>query len=376
MGIINFNIEAGNNGMASFEANLEVLYDDALGYLIDWRITFKKGTIDTKTTNSWFGNKSLNPICFSFREKLFKILQLPNQTPRHGKTDHNLITLTNEQLLKCNSFFNSTDYDSTIYNVVTVFKGSNPTGTYKNSNAAQLWETQTGDSNNINIFFLNFLNSKDPNNRQNVSNNDNAWILARNNENTLSFYLQQFPNIATVFDRLQQNNTDKTVMKQVKRLAKTLMNNIQKVNMDANREWQNYSKQIKNRYGGTNQAVSSIWGIQQIPGLNYENAHIVPRWYIRKKMLEFFGKSTYHEWVRKISDPLNFLPLVANVHNNAYDVHPAKLFWDRNGKIVIVDKAWCNFYSNELVNCASISENELQARQWYLNYYNDNELFN
>jgi len=377
MGIINFNIASGNEGMASFEANLNVLYDDALGYLIDWKITFTNAIIDTKTTSSWFGENSLNPTVFTFRENLFKVLQLPSQTPRNGKNDHNLITLNGQQLLKCSNFFNSSNYNSTIYNVVGTFKGSNPSGAYKNADSAQLWETETGNNFNINIFFRYFVNSQDPNSRQNIVNNEKAWLSSQNNINTLSFYLQQYQNIETVFKRLQDNNETKITMEQTKRLAKRLMENIQKVNADANREWQNYSRQIRNRYGGTIQALSLVWGTQQHNGLTYENAHIVPRWHIRKKMLEFSSTpQKYNEWLSKISDPLNFLPLDANAHNNGYDAHPAKLYWDRNGRIVIVNKEWGSLYQNVLADYANISSSELQVRQWYLNYYNDNKLFN
>jgi uncharacterized alpha/beta hydrolase family protein len=67
---------------------------------------------------------------------LFQILGL-EQIKRDNRQDSLPISLNSVQIKKLCEYLNN-KYDSTIYNIVGLVKGSNPSGQYKNPKAAQL----------------------------------------------------------------------------------------------------------------------------------------------------------------------------------------------------------------------------------------------
>ncbi|MGL4768837.1 MAG: MAG4270 family putative restriction endonuclease [Mycoplasmoidaceae bacterium] len=367
MGIIKMKIQGGGKNTGNFLANLKLLYDDDFGYLIDFKIDFINGTMDTLTTKSWFNTKKSNNKIFILRKEIFDLINFPEQQERLGKSEHNLRTLNEEQLKKLSKYF-SKEYNSTIYNIVTMFKGSNPSGSYKNSDASQLWENDTGKEYNLNIFCTKFMEKKN-------SRISKLWNDSLNNENKLEYYLELFPIIHDIFIKLQNNNNNNTIMKELKKISDSLMKKINKAKLDIKNELRHYSRNIGNEYKDITNAYYKIFSNQPYGSSKLERAHILPKWYIIKKMQENFDyENQYKYWLKKVSDPHNFLPLETHIHKH-FDSCPANFFWNEFGKLIEKDKNLCKEFEKYLEKCNKISDIELKNRSFFLKEYVEKKIY-
>lgn len=366
MPILKMNVEAGGPNMANFRATFQFLYDEGLGYIKDWKVNFSEGVIDLCTTASWFNENSPLNKKYKSRKNLFAELGLI-QRPRRNKQDHDLITLNEDQLEKVSSFFNSFEYKSTIYEIVSLFKGSNPCGTNKHPEAAQIWEVDTENKYNINIFLRYFIQKTFPEFR--VANK-RQWL--NQPTITLEVYLTLFNRINEVFNLFQHQNLNNQSIRIASQLARNLMRDCHIVDHDVSREVTNYEENIENRYLSMHEAYNRIFANnhQNInSNTDLERAHILPKWYIKRWMLVYINNQReYQLWKKMISDPLNFLPLDPNTHT-AYDHSNGNMYWDLNGYLSNDG----NINLDRFINFSKINESELtEQRKKYLNLYINN----
>ena len=361
MPILKINVESGSPKIASFKACFEFEFDFALGYITNWRVKFVEGKIDLYTTSSWMNSKGHLHNKYLLKKKLFDAIGLV-QKPRISTNDHDLIKLNNKQLEKTSNFFNSNQYKSTIYEIVSLFKGSNPSGANKNPNAAQIWEIDTEQKYNINIFLRYFINKKFWINRNKKQDWDQEIY-------DLEEYFINCPKIKKIFLLFQKSNSNDETMKRAKIYAKSLMSKNIKVEKDVAKETNKYSNNINNHYSCMSKAYDLIFrklNNQDEPN-DLEKAHILPKWFIKRQMFENIqNEQTYKNWLKMISDFYNFLPLDPNTHK-AYDKDLTnKLYWNENG--VLETKNGCNL--KNFIRFSQINKPELtDQRKKYMQMY-------
>lgn len=369
MATLKVNVKAGSDNIASFKATIIFVFDVGLGYIIDWRIKFEKATIDLYTTNSWFNAKSSLHKKYLLRKKLFDKLRV-EQRPRNSVKNHKLITLNHDQIKIIQNYFNSSEYNSTIYEIISLFKGSNPSGTNKNPDAAQIWEIDSGHNYNINIFLRYFIDKNNTSGRKYTNQNEKLWENNSSESITIDTYLNIFPRIKEIFSLFQKSNSNNDNMKLASKYAKSLMKDTKSVENDVNNEYENYKTNINSYYLNMNNAYERIFSRSTYSHsltIGLQKAHILPRWFIKRMMLKSINnQNKYNKWRKMISDQFNFLPLDSNTHN-AYDRDLKNdLYWDTNGKLSSLS------HSNliEFVRFSQINTDELNSnRLKYLNLY-------
>jgi hemerythrin-like domain-containing protein len=133
-----------------------------------------------------------------------------------------------------------------------------------------------------------------------------------------------FPKIKKICDSFQISHSDKGAIKNAKRHARILMEKITKVEEDAKSECQKYVKEFTDHYKTMEKSSSEIFGFSDSSSLCLEKAHILPRSFIKKEMLEKYDNiEEYLKIKEQISDIYNILPLDANTHKlyDSYEIY-------------------------------------------------------
>lgn len=112
-------------------------------YISSWYIYFNELAIDLYTTPSWFITKPKN---FKRREEMFKTIQ-KTQLKRKSRNSNNLYKLSFAEITWVNDWFNK-NYDSSIKNIMSILKGNNTGGTFKNEKHAEMFITNLNPKNN------------------------------------------------------------------------------------------------------------------------------------------------------------------------------------------------------------------------------------
>lgn len=145
--------KSGKNS-ASFSGKLYFIYDSISGFIKSWKWSIEEALIDLFTTEAHFGTKQGNK-----RQKfLFSINKNFQMKKRIKKTQHDLMSLNQDEIENLNKYLNSQDI--TIKNVIYLIKGSNPSGEVLRPSSAELksklkFQNEIIDSN-FAIFFNNF----------------------------------------------------------------------------------------------------------------------------------------------------------------------------------------------------------------------------
>lgn len=124
-----------NSGKCKGTIYFDVFSDS--GEILDRYIEFKSIKMDIFTTSSWFDRNNSN---LRYRESLFKKLWDNKiiQERRPSRRSHKIIELNNNEIELANKWFNS-EYKSTLKNIIAIISGNNPTGSFTDPNAAQMY---------------------------------------------------------------------------------------------------------------------------------------------------------------------------------------------------------------------------------------------
>ncbi|EXU60037.1 MAG4270 family putative restriction endonuclease [Mycoplasma mycoides] len=152
--------EKSKSAYASGYIDIVADFSTDIPYISSWYIYFNELAIDLCTTPSWFITKPKN---FRQREKLFKTIR-KTQLRRKNQNFNNLYKLSLPEITWVNDWFNK-NYDSSIKNIISILKGNNAGGTFKDENHAEMFITNLNSKynkykNNL-IMFLDLITMTD-----------------------------------------------------------------------------------------------------------------------------------------------------------------------------------------------------------------------
>lgn len=373
--ILKLDIKGGTEKFSKMKAKLELLYSWS-GVFHDWRIEFDNCIIDKLTTASWFKG---NNTKYKIRESLFNFIEIGKQGIRKNKRESELHELSPMQLKLLSDFFNDNEkYNSTIYNIITFLKGSNPSGAYKNARASQIWECSTNNEYNIHIFLKCFIVKKSPYSRG-KKENALAWDKAEKSNwvENIEGYLNEpeRERLKKIFYQLNQNNSQKNILQiaksESKKLAEDLIKHTKEIDEKAKKERGNYIRNIMNEFGSLSNAFEKCWNIEANEKASIDRSHIVPVSYVKKQLLNNWENKEKREGLfHKISDPYNFLPIDKICHYDGYDSLPRKLYWNSLGELIIIDELFYKYNESQFRNYQKISPDYLSKCKCYLEEIN------
>ncbi|QEH62013.1 hypothetical protein SCHIN_v1c08180 [Spiroplasma chinense] len=320
--IIRRNFSATNS--AKFKGVLKII-SNKFGIIKDWKITFHELWLDLSTTPSWFDGKK---DIFKIREKLFEELNL-KQIPRKNQNHNEIRHLNSNEIEIVNEFLNNRNkYRSTIKNILTVLKGSNPSGEVKNPWSAEMILDYSGNIKNFAVLIGDLI-SKRP----------NYFDLYEINAKKIS--LEEFTNLNEVIKKLfifMQESKDsgqfKIYMEQVKDYYKKYCDYEKEAEKIARNERNKYSTNIIRYYTGQN--IPCPFGFSWNDNWNYQKCHIYEYYMLRDKIEECLYTNNVNEcnkYLAMISDPENFIPLPEELHRK-FDKHT---FTYVNGVLKVVN---------------------------------------
>lgn len=145
---------------------------DQTGEILNWYIKFKKIKIDTYTTPSWFEKNNSN---FRYRESLFKVIwnDTITQEKRPSQKSNNIFELNDTQIKLVNEWFES-NYKSTFKNIIAIISGNNPTGSFTDPNAAQMYISNDNIDEKYRKNFIMFF--------------DRIWKITKDSNKETSFF--------------------------------------------------------------------------------------------------------------------------------------------------------------------------------------------
>ncbi|PZW01384.1 MAG4270 family putative restriction endonuclease [Metamycoplasma auris] len=352
-----------------------------------WYINFDYVELDLLTTKSWFEVKNGRyKTNFRARKSLFDNLNLL-QKPRKCLNDNELYRLNMIELSKLNYWFN-TKYTSTLKNIISILKGNNAGGSFKNPNSAEIYITNLNEVNyvykNNLIIFLDEITYK-----TNNINFNNYSIFNLNHNNTYNDMDQ--------FIGFLENNTILESYKLLLDFTKLTTNNkkeniVQYKNRKVNFESQSsfiLEKIKSNKFDikTIDKAISkeraklankSIIVFEQINKYSYEKAHILDVKFIRSKLQEIAlslrnklssitneeiqENYKYKEILNSISDVENILNLPTQIH----DWFDKNYFtYNKKGQYVKLESEIDIDLDIEELKCSLIQKSKLSPRRIY-----------
>lgn len=388
--ILNFETKSfSNKNSTSAKAKGKlIIYMYKDGWVIrDWNIEFSYLEIDIYTTPKWFEKENKNSN-FRKRKSLFDYIfnnaiksNKVEQIKRVSRSENKLIKLNEEEINKTNIWFNNNykNEKGTLKNIISILKGNNAGGSFKNVNSAEIYISDLKKENNkykwnlimfmdlimnnINKQNLTDLFSNDILNNFDVQNSDQFIdkILSWNSIINLGEILDLTSN-QNIFNRKEKYMNVEKFIKDIKynKIINNFINNkVQKERNVASQINVLIFNKIKNESGIIDENI------------NYENAHIYNISSIKKELFQYTLKarknneSLKHEEIantnkfqkilKQASDINNLLNLEKNFHTN-FD----KNFYtyEENGNIKILKSG---FQLNNLLknNYSIIPANKL-----------------
>ncbi|MDR2624656.1 MAG: hypothetical protein LBC39_08885 [Methanobrevibacter sp.] len=176
------------------------------------------------------------------------------QRPRQNTKHHVLKALNDEQIKQINEYFNSPNYKSTLYNIVMLLKGSNPSGSLKKPKSSQLKVITDTYNYGINIFFHYFLKTE-----RNEKTKEMWSDLEKYNvqKKDIEQYLNEFVFYKKILEKLNSNRTEREteeLLDDIKLKLKTLDGDIKKIKEKSVKLYNEYSKKIKNIFNNKSEA--------------------------------------------------------------------------------------------------------------------------
>lgn len=329
----NYNLE--NSKASKYSGKLKFIFGD-LGIIYNKKIEFDNLEIDLETTASWF---ELKNSMYKLREKLFFKLNL-KQHPRPKKNSNNIKRLNKEEIKKVNDFINNNnEYYSTIKGIDALFSGNNPAGERKNPKASPLFGIHKGKNYNIATFFkfyyldfnsIFFTKNGDPNNDDFING-----IYRIRPKTDFEDYIEKYlpKDSKESFSEFQNPSSQELWDLAKKNLKENLKNN-----KDIAREVDSWV--IKARAKFSKEACFEVFPVNK---LETEKAHIIPVFYLRRKMIDSKMKKDiekFDSYFNDISNKDNYLNLVNSIHK----LFDKKIFTysEKNGKIKILDENYKN----------------------------------
>lgn len=330
----NYNSE--NSKASKYSGKLKFIFGD-LGIIYNKKIEFDNLEIDLETTASWFESKK---NIYNLREKLFFKLNLKQQ-PRPRRNSNNIKRLNEEEIKKVNDFINNKEYCSTIKELNALFSGNNPKGERKNPKASPLFGVHKGKDYNIATFFkfyyldfnsIFFPKNGGPTSNDHHTNDDFINAIYRIRPKTdFEDYIEKYlpKDSKESFSEFQNPSSQEAWKLAQKNLKENLKNN-----KDIAREVDSWV--IKARAKFSKEACFEVFPVNE---LETEKAHIIPVFYLRRKMIDSKMKKDnekFNSYFNDISNKDNYLNLVNSIHR----LFDKKIFTysEKNGKIKILDE--------------------------------------
>ena len=272
------------------------------GIIYDWKINFKTLFLDQYTTPSWFIKKTKSK--FKWREILFDKLGL-KQIKRPPDKSNKLIELNDEQIEIVNDFLNNREtYNSTIKNIVGVLKGNSPVGEFSKAKAAEMiMDTEDKTLSNFAILIDDLII-----NSLNESLFDVYDTFAK--EIKLGDFVKLNEYLEKVFKYMQKDKNQseiKIYLTSIEDYVKKYKVDIKKANSIINSARRRFSENVDKQI--------SLLPFDFKSKDQFQKAHIVQVQNIKDKIIYSIRENkSYDEYIQKIEDPNNFLPLPESIH--------------------------------------------------------------
>ncbi|VEU75545.1 Uncharacterised protein [Mycoplasmopsis maculosa] len=374
-----FNIFSKTNSKQKFLADLICYFnEDAL--LVKYKLNIKEGTLfDFYTTPSWFKNKNTN---FVLRDKITNLLWPENknkrQAPRPDENSKMLYKFNKEELELLNNFLNS-NYEGTLKGLISLFKGNNPSGSYKNPNNSEIKSNNERFKNNL-IMLLDILKINKKNSIVDI--NSDKYEIIELKEDQFNFFLSKTKIWQIIFSFIYEIENIKS--KDLKNPAeKNKINLLEKEMKKMKNDFVNYSlevlKDIRSKRNIARNIVDKLYLFSIEKYLSFEIAHIYPVSEIKNEIYSFIEKNKinntlkdifkmqeYKKILNKICDKNNLLKLEPNLHTE-YDKY--KFYWDsETGEVKYLTDDISNEVKNKLKSM-NINLNKFPNIKNYLKNY-------
>ena len=283
---------------AKFKGELSIVSNEH-GIIYDWKIKLTEVAIDLMTTKSWFPPQKNN--MFKIRRLLFNELGF-KQIGRPNRSSNLIKKMNSEQLEIINKFINDRGkYKTTVKNIVTLFKGNNPTGEAASYKSAEMIIDSSEPTKNF-IILLDKLIMK---NRIDYD----AVVIGTKTIGYKDFFKLN-PSLESAFNFMQRDKTEaefSMYLSGIKEYYNMYNITIKEATKIASKARAKYSKNIDDKH-------------EELPfGLRDSNeftkCHIYEFHDLRDEIVKAIReKRGYDKYEKMIKDPDNFVPLPNEIH--------------------------------------------------------------